>query len=171
MLAKVLPFPESWTAEQRRRTAILLLDMAGIPVGFGLAVLLRFRDNDSQLRALARQIGLRLGVTGTGGTLLTGALAATRALDDRVQAGGRLARFPVGVPVGLMIAVVVERLRQRDDPPEHAADPASATRSSTSNGRDSTLCTPSRPARGPNRGHLGRRPVSQIAWSARFRRR
>ena len=69
----------------------LLLDITVVPIGFGLAGLFRFRDNDDQVRALVRQVGLRLGVTGTGATLLAGALAATRALDDRLSAGGRLA--------------------------------------------------------------------------------
>jgi len=53
-LAGVLPFPESWTIEQRRRAAVLLLDVAVVPVGVGLAALFSFRDDESQLRALVR---------------------------------------------------------------------------------------------------------------------
>jgi len=127
MLANVLPFPESWSPAERRRAAILLLDVAVVPVGLGLAAFFRFRDNDTTVRTLVRQIGLRLGVTGTGATLLTGALAATRVLDERIGAGGRIARLPVGVPVGLVTSVVVERLRQQKNQPEHATDPAAAS--------------------------------------------
>ncbi len=126
-LAGVLPFPESWTTEQRRRAAVLLLDVTVVPVGVGLAVLFGFRDDDTQLRALVRQVGMRLGVTGTGATLLTGALVGTRRLDEVVGAGGRIARFPVGVPVGLATSFVVERVRQRKSPPEHTTDPAAAS--------------------------------------------
>jgi uncharacterized membrane protein len=126
-LARVLPFPESWTPARRTRTASLVLNAAVAPIGFGLAALFAFRDDDTQLRALVRQVGLRFGVTGTGATLLTGALAATNALDDAVGAGGRIARIPVGVPVGLATSVVIERLRQREGPPDHATDPAAAS--------------------------------------------
>ncbi len=130
-LANVLPFPESWSVARRRRAAILLLDIAVVPVGFGLGALFRFRDNDSQMRTLLRQIGLRFGVTGTGGALLAGALAVTGTLDDRLGAGGRIARFPVAVPVGLATSVIVERLRQRENEDDHDAnegDPAGPLR-------------------------------------------
>ena len=126
LLARILPFPQSWSDEQRRRAATLLLDVTVVPIGLGLAGLFRFRDNDDQARALVRQVGLRLGVTGTGATLLSGALAATKAMDDRLSAGGRLARFPVGLPVGLAMSVIVDRLRQAHHPPEHGGDSAAA---------------------------------------------
>jgi uncharacterized membrane protein len=127
VLARVLPLPEVLTVEQRRRVAILLLDIAFVPIGFGLGVIFRFRDNDSQARTLVRQVGLRLGVTGTGATLLAGALAVTGALDDRLGASGRIAGFPVAVPVGLATSVIVERLRQRENANEHASDPVAAS--------------------------------------------
>src|SRR6185503_4984398 len=38
-LARVLPFPQSWSVDHRRRAAILLLDVTAVPVGFGLAAL------------------------------------------------------------------------------------------------------------------------------------
>lgn len=126
-LARVLPFPEAWTIEERRRVAILLLDLTVVPVGFGLVAIFGFRDHDTQVRALLRQVGLRLGVTGAGATLLTGALTASKALDDLVGAGGRMMRFPVGIPVGIATSLVVERLRQREGPPEHTTDPAAAS--------------------------------------------
>jgi len=126
-LAKVLPFPPSWSDAERRRAAILLLDVTVVPVGFGLAALFRFRDNDTRVRTLVRQFGLRLGVTGTGATLLAGMLSAMTSLDALIGAGGRISRIPVGVPVGLATSVVVEHLRQQQSPPEHATDPASAS--------------------------------------------
>ena len=69
LLARMLPFPDTWSDEQRRRAATLLLDITVVPIGFGLAGLFRFRDNDDQMRALVRQVGLRLGVTGQPVTL------------------------------------------------------------------------------------------------------
>ena len=126
-LARVLPFPPTWSYRDRLRAATLILDLAAVPVGFGIAALFRFRDDDTTLRALVRQVGLRLGVTGTGATLLDGALAATNVLDQRIGAGGRLAKFPIGVPVGLATSIVIERLRQQQDPPEHNTDPAVAS--------------------------------------------
>jgi uncharacterized membrane protein len=127
VLARILPFPAWWSMRRRKRTATLLLDMAAVPIGFGVAAALHFRDDDTALRASIRQVALRLGVTGAGATVLTGALAGTALLDDRIGADGRLARLPVGVPAGLLIAAVVERLRQRRTPPEHSADPATTS--------------------------------------------
>ena len=63
--------------------------------------------------------GLRLGVTGTGGTLLAGALdghrSAGRSASGRPE-GSRVSRS--AVPVGLATSVVVERLRRRENAPD-----------------------------------------------------
>ncbi len=126
-LAPILPFPSNWSARQRTQAATLLLDILAVPVGFGVAAALHFRDDDTAWRASIRQAAIRLGVTGTGATVLTGALAGTKLLDDRIGAKGRLARLPVGVPAGLLIAAVVEGLRQRKSPTDHPTDPATAS--------------------------------------------
>ncbi len=125
-LVGVLPFPDSWPLAQRRRVAIAVVDALAVPIGAGVAALFRFRDDDTQGRAMVRQVGLRLAVTGTGATLVSGAQLAARRVDAAVGANGWIARLPVGVPVGLMTSAVVERLRQQEGPPEHAKDPAAA---------------------------------------------
>ena len=65
---------------------------------------------------------------GVGGTLLLAARAGTRALDARLGAGGRIASFPVAVPVGLG-----RRLRPGSPPRGRAAPPR---RSRPSRSRD-----------------------------------
>lgn len=120
----VLPFPDSWSLDRRQRAATMLLDVAVIPLGFGLVALLGNRDHEPTVRAVARQAGWRFGLTGLGATMLAAAVAAQRGLDSRVGAGGRIEKFPIAVPVGLATAAVIERIRQRDTPPEHIADPA-----------------------------------------------
>jgi uncharacterized membrane protein len=60
-----------------------------------------------------RQAGWRFAATGLGGSLLIGAQSLARAVDARTGAGGRIARLPLAVPVGLCLAYVVERRRQR----------------------------------------------------------
>ncbi len=127
VLARILPFPATWPIQQRKRAARLLVDMVAVPLGFGVAAAVKFRDDDTQLRALVRQAALRLGVTGVGATALTGAVTAAGWVDDRVGANGRLARLPVGVPAGLLIAAVIEGLRQRESAPEHRTDPAAVS--------------------------------------------
>jgi uncharacterized membrane protein len=113
-ISPALPFPESWSPERRARAATLLLDVAAMPLAAGLVALVGYRDDESALRALARQVGWRLGVTGLGATVLSGAVGAQRRLDDRLGAGGRIERFPVAVPAGLMTSFLIERIRQRD---------------------------------------------------------
>ena len=123
-VSTVLPFPESWSLEQRRRVATLLIDVAAVPVGFGMVALIGARDHEPTVRAVTRQAGWRFGLTGLGATLLAAAVAVQRGLDTRLGANGRIERFPIGIPVGLATAAVIERVRQRDTPPDHVADPA-----------------------------------------------
>ena len=120
----VLPFPDSWTLERRQRAATLMLDVAVVPLGVGVVALVGEREHEPTVRAVARQAGWRLGLTGLGATVLAAALAAQRGLDSALGAGGRIERFPIGVPVGLATSAVIEKIRQRDTPPEHVADPA-----------------------------------------------
>ena len=83
-----------------------------------------YRDHEPTVRALVRQAGWRFGLTGVGATVLAAALAAQHRLDVRLGAEGRIERFPIAIPVGLATSAVIERIRQRDTPPEHLADPA-----------------------------------------------
>lgn len=123
-VATVLPLPESWSDHQREQAATLLLDLAVVPLGFGLVAVVGYGDQESQLRALGRQAGWRLGLTGMGASLLAVARYAAHSVDDAVGADGRLERFPIAVPVGLATSMVVEQIRQRETPPEHLTDPA-----------------------------------------------
>ena len=123
-MSTVLPFPESWDIERRQRAATLLLDVAAVPVGFGVVALIGTRDHEPTVRSVARQAGWRFGLTGMGATILAASVAVQRGLDTRLGADGRIERFPIGIPVGLATAAVIERIRQRDTPPEHVADPA-----------------------------------------------
>ncbi len=79
------------------------------------------------MRAVIRQAGWRLGVTGAGGTILAGAMGGTRLADDMLGLDGRLARLPVAIPAGLATSFVVESIRQRENPPEHDTDPAATS--------------------------------------------
>ncbi len=123
-MSTVLPLPETWTTEQRQRAATLLLDVAVVPVGLGVVALVGNRDHEPTFRALVRQAGWRLGSTGLGASVLSVALATQGVLDRRLGARGRIERIPVAIPVGLATSVVIERIRQRDTPPEHLSDPA-----------------------------------------------
>ncbi len=123
-LSTALPFPEQWSDEQRSKAATLLLDIAVIPVGLGIVAVMGHRDHETSARGLLRQLGWRSAVTGLGASLLAGALVATHRLDEAIGAEGRLERLPVGIPVGLGVAFVLEGIRQRENPPEHFADPA-----------------------------------------------
>ena len=123
-VSTLLPLPASWSDEQRERAATLLLDLTVIPIGFGMVALIGYRDQESQVRALARQAGWRFAVTGTLASLLAVGLSGARALDRAVGADGRIENLPVAIPVGVATAVVVEAIRQRDTPPEHISDPA-----------------------------------------------
>lgn len=123
-LSTALPFPESWTDEQRARAATVLVDLAVVPIGFGMVALIGHRDHESQVRALVRQAGWRFALTGVGATVLETSLLATHLLDDAVGARGWIERFPLGIPTAVGISLVVESIRQRETPAEHFADPA-----------------------------------------------
>jgi uncharacterized membrane protein len=100
-------------AEQlaRQRTLTLVADLAAVPLGFGLLRALPTRPGEPVLRGLLRQTGWRFAVTGLGGALLTGARAGAAGADARLGAGGRIAGFPLAVPVGLALAYLLERRR------------------------------------------------------------
>jgi uncharacterized membrane protein len=93
-----------------QRAGTMALDCAAVPVG--LAVLRAFPPRaDDPLRGAVRQAAWRLGAAGLSGALLGGAQLGTRALDDRLRLGGRLAAVPLAIPVGLGVAYVLDRLR------------------------------------------------------------
>lgn len=121
-VSSVLPLPSSWSDEQRARAATLLLDVIAIPVGFGVVRLVGFRDQEPQVRAVARQAGWRFAMTGLGATLLAGGLTVTRILDDATGAKGRIARLPIGIPIGVATALAVEYARQQGTTEEDVAD-------------------------------------------------
>lgn len=123
-MSTALPLPESWSDDQRQKFATLLVDLAVVPLGFGLVAVVGLRAHESTLRSALRQAGWRLGVTGFAASLLAGAMFVTHEIDDAIGADGRLERLPIAVPVGLATAAVLESIRQRETPPEHFADPA-----------------------------------------------
>ncbi|HEY6746944.1 MAG TPA: alpha/beta-hydrolase family protein [Mycobacteriales bacterium] len=106
-------------ARQRRLT--LLADLAAIPLGLALQRALPPRPGEPMARGALRQTGWRFVLTGAGGTLLLAAQAGSRALDARLGAGGRIASFPVAVPVGLGVAYVLDRRRAAAGPSADAA--------------------------------------------------
>ena len=123
-MSTVLPFPESWTDLQRSQAATLLLDMAVIPIGFGVVAIIGQREHETSMRGLIRQAGWRSAVTGIGATALALTIAVQTGVDRLVGANGKIERLPLGIPVGIAVAVVLEKIRQAEAPPEHFADPA-----------------------------------------------
>ena len=122
--------PARSAAELRRR--ILLADLAAIPAGLALQRALPPRDDEPVVRSMARQVGWRAAVTGFGSLLFVGVGEAADRIDDRIGAGGRLSRFPVGAPVGVLVAAGLEwqrrqRLPDQPDEPESARASAIAS--------------------------------------------
>jgi uncharacterized membrane protein len=97
----------------RQRVLTLAADLAVIPLGVALQRALPARPGEAVIRGALRQTGWRFAVTGVGGALLTTAKAGASRLDERLGAQGRVAEFPVAVPVGLAVAYVLDR-RRRD---------------------------------------------------------
>jgi uncharacterized membrane protein len=104
------------------RVRVLAADLAAVPLGLALEAAVPARPGAATLRGVLHQVGWRLAVTGVGGSLLTVAEAGMELLDQRLGANGRVARLPIAVPVGLGLALVVERRRLRDHQEED--DPA-----------------------------------------------
>lgn len=117
---------QRWT---RQQTVLLAADLAAIPLGMALRRAVRPMPGEPIGRGVLRQAGWRFAATGLGGSLLIGSQAALRAADRKLDAGGRIASFPVAVPVGLGVAAVLERRRLRE--PEETADYAAEGKPST----------------------------------------
>lgn len=113
----------------RGQAILLATDLAAIPLGLTLRRLVPPEAGESTARGLLRQAGWRFAATGLGGSLLIGSRAALAGLDRRLGAGGRLAAFPVAIPVGLAVAVLLER--RRLDEPEETAEYATDGKPST----------------------------------------
>ena len=96
----------------RQRALTLAADLAVIPLGLALQRALPARPGEAMARGTLRQLGWRFAVTGVGGALLITSKAGARQLDDRLGTQGRIAAFPVAVPVGLAVAYVLDRRRQ-----------------------------------------------------------
>ncbi|MGY1742989.1 MULTISPECIES: alpha/beta-hydrolase family protein [unclassified Blastococcus] len=90
------------------RTLTVAVDGAAVPLGLAVLRVLPPRPDDP-FRGIVRQVAWRLGATGLSGALLGAADAGAQALDRRLGLGGRLAALPLGVPVGLGVAAVVDR--------------------------------------------------------------
>ena len=112
-LAGAAPARLGGDAATRQRRLTLLADLAVIPAGLAVQRLLPSRPGEPMVRGLLRQTAWRAMRTGIGGSLALATQAGSRALDARLGAGGRLAAFPLAVPVGLAVAYVVDR-RQGD---------------------------------------------------------
>ncbi len=98
----------------RQQALTVLADLTSVPLGFAVARALPPRTGEPVLRGLIRQAGWRFAVTGLGGCLLTVARSAAATADARLGANGRIATFPLAVPVGLAVAYALERRRIRD---------------------------------------------------------
>jgi Alpha/beta-hydrolase family/Alpha/beta-hydrolase family N-terminus len=96
----------------RQRALTLAADLAVIPLGLALRRVLPPRPGEAMIRGALRQAGWRFAVTGVGGALLITTKAGASRLDERLGAQGRVAAFPVAVPVGLAVAYVLERRRE-----------------------------------------------------------
>jgi uncharacterized membrane protein len=116
-LAELAAGPGLTPAERlaRQRALTLVADVAAVPLGYGLQRALPTRAGEPVLRGLLRQTGWRFAVTGFGGALLTGVRTGAAGADARLGAGGRIAGFPLAVPVGLAVAYLLERRRVRGE--------------------------------------------------------
>ena len=131
LVASRLPIGGPNPAERQRR-AVLLTNLAVIPAGLAVERALPRRPAEPTVRGLVRQTGWRTGFTGIAGAALAGAQGGMAALDRRLGAGGRLARFPMAVPTGLALALTIEWQRHRRVADEIRVDeeaPASLVRS------------------------------------------
>ena len=93
------------------RALVLWADLAAIPVGLALQRSLPSRQGEAMTRGALRQVGWRAATTGVAAISLELSRAALRSVDARVGAGGKVASFPIAVPLGLVIAFLVDRRR------------------------------------------------------------
>ena len=113
VVAPSLKLPVSTSELDRQLLGLLAVDLVAVPLALGTVSLLPRHDGESVARGLLRQSAWRLGVTGFGGAALSLSTAGLRQVDRRLGDSGRLASIPLAVPLGLVMAVGVESLRQR----------------------------------------------------------
>src|SRR4051812_15404790 len=120
-LGDLLPLPPGTSRERRHLLGTLAVNLAAVPAGLA-ATRLPPRDAEPIGRSATRQLGWRLGVTGLIGAVHTAARVTTGSLGGHGRAGHLVSRFPIAVPAGLGLALVIERQRQRDTTPEPGGD-------------------------------------------------
>jgi uncharacterized membrane protein len=98
----------------RQRALTMAADLAAIPVGLALSSAVSRAPVEAMVRGALRQSGWRLAATGLSGSLLIGAQTLLRVADTRRGGTGRIAAFPVAVPLGLGVALMLERRRMAD---------------------------------------------------------
>ena len=108
----------SGDASTRQRVLTLAADVAAVPVGLALQRWLPSRPGEAMARGWIRQAGWRAATTGVAAVSLELSRAVLRAVDERANAGGTVASLPIAVPVGLVLAFVVDRRRRMPD--DHA---------------------------------------------------
>ena len=133
----------------RQRSLTLAADLAVIPLGLALQRALPARPGEAMIRGALRQTGWRFTVTGVGGALLITAKAGASRLDERLGAGGRVASFPLAVPVGLALAYVLDR-RRREKVDQDTTEQDQSAMNSTEQDR--------------TEGALPRKPDAEPGW-------
>ena len=111
-VATRLPLSRSAAPDEQRRVAQLIVDSTVASAGVVAQRLLVRRPNEPVTRGLVRQATWRVTRTGAAALLLSAARCAAELLDRRVSGTGRIARFPVAIPAGLALAVVLDRIDQ-----------------------------------------------------------
>ena len=120
----------SWLdAAQRVRLLEGAVDLSVVPVGCAVGLLFDHQPGEPPLRAVLRFGGYRFALSGLAGAGLMGGRAVLTDVDQRVGADGRLARFPLSIPLGGLIAYSLERRRTAQPLP---VNPELSTLSSTS---------------------------------------
>jgi hypothetical protein len=106
----------------RRQALTLAADLAVIPVGLALQRALPPRPGEAMARGALRQLGWRFMATGIGGALIITSKAGAHKLDERLGANGRVAAFPLAVPIGLAISYELDRRRQDKTASDEGSD-------------------------------------------------
>lgn len=120
--APKLPLSAEASAADRQRIAVICTNLAVIPAGLAVQRVLVRRPAEPTVRGVTRQVAWRWMVTAVAGAVLATTQSATAALDRGLGTRGRLTRFPLAVPTGLGIALMIESRRQRDRASDADAD-------------------------------------------------